>query len=99
MATHEVGRRIAGRDNEDTIRWTPADRGVEGNDIADTWATAPAEGRPPEDDPAYIRETSLSHMARRATEAKSRAARDWIAEHVRTPDVTTRRGALTSAWG
>ena len=79
IAIREAGRRITSCNNTITVRWALAHRGVEGNEAADTWAKAAAERTPPGDDPAFLRETSLSHMARRATEARSQATRDWSA--------------------
>lgn len=80
---HEIGERIVGSNNTATIWRIPAHQNVGGEEVADTWAEAAAEGRPLEYDPAYQRETSLSHMTIRVTEARSQAIGDWITEHVR----------------
>ena len=71
VAIHEVGSRITSHGNAITVRRTPAHQGVEGNEAADTWAKAAAERTPPRGGPGYLRETSLSHMTPRATEARS----------------------------
>ena len=66
VAATEVCTRLVSRDNEVAIRWVPA----QGNETADEMAKAAAEGNHPEDAiPDELRwETSLSHMARVATE-------------------------------
>ena len=82
----ECGRVLA-RDNEVTIRWVPAHSKVAGNEKADEFAkvsarrTAPcSDGEVPDE---LLKEASLSHMARSATEARSHASAEWIASHVR----------------
>ena len=86
-AAIEVCSRILARDNEVTIRWVSAHSGASGNEMADEYAKAAAIGNArvetegvPE---GYMGETSLSHMARVATEARPRETADWIREHVR----------------
>ena len=65
------------------IRWVPAHHGV----LADEYAEAAAEGNRPgsavPDD--YRWETSLSHMTRVATEARSRTTTQWIAGRIGDP--------------
>ena len=79
IAVHEVGGRIASHSDTVTVGWAPAHRGAGGSEATGTWAMAAVERGPPKDgDPAYLRETSLSHMARRETEARSQATRDWL---------------------
>ena len=68
------------RGNSITVRWTPAHVGVEGNEYADALAKRAAEGRA---DPEYLGETSLSHLTRKTTKARSEAAGEWIWSHVR----------------
>lgn len=66
----------------------PANHGIEVNERADEVAKAAAEGIIPADAAAEAVpderrwETGLSHMARVATEARSRATAQWISEHV-----------------
>ena len=85
MASIEVERRIAAAGNMVTIRWVPAHAGAEGNEVADRYAKDAATGRAPGETlpEGYAGETSLAHMTRVATEARSRAEKDWIREHVR----------------
>ena len=53
--------------------------------MADQYAKDAATGRAPRErfPEGYAEETSLTHMTRVATEARSRATTVWIAEHVR----------------
>ena len=53
--------------------------------MADQYAKDAATGRAPGErlPEGYAEETSLAHMTRVATEARSRATTDWIADHVR----------------
>ena len=83
----EACARIMSRSNEVSIRWVPAHQGVLGNEKADEYAKASAEGgRPGNDVPDEYRwETSLSHMTRVATEARSQAAAQWIADRLENP--------------
>ena len=73
IAASEVCTRILVRDNTATIRWTPAHLGVEGNEMADTWARVAAERKAHTVDRFYMLETSLSHMTRKTAKAKTRA--------------------------
>ena len=82
----EVCDRVITRDNEVTICWVPAFNGIPGNERADEFIkTAASRAAPRSDDivPDELRrEASLSHVARSATEASSRASAEWIASHV-----------------
>ena len=75
MATRaiEIAERIVDQGNSITIRWTPAHRGVEGNERADQAARGAAELPP-------LRTTrdrfSLAYLGRRATERMPRRWRD-----------------------
>jgi hypothetical protein len=53
--------------------------------VADQYAKDAATGRAPRErlPEGYAEETSLAHMTRVATEARSKATTDWITEHVR----------------
>lgn len=67
VAVHEVRKRITARGSEVTVRWAPAYQRVEGNEMADTWAKAAADGSSYEDERAYLRVMRLSHMTRMST--------------------------------
>ena len=98
MATIEVSDRLRARSNEVTIRWVPAHQGTPGNEKADEYAKTAAdpEGAVPDD---YRWETSLTHMTRVATEARTRSTAQWIADHAGTPDGSTalQRGGVSGA--
>ena len=85
VAAIEVETRPAAAGNRVTIRWVPAHAGAEGNEVADQYAKDAANGRAPREEllGGYAEETSLAHMTRVATEARSRAMIDWITDHVR----------------
>ena len=85
VAAIEVETRLAAAGNRVTIRWVPAHAGAEGNEVADQYAKDAATGRAPSErlSEGYAEETSLAHMTRVATEARSRATTEWIADHVR----------------
>ena len=89
VAAIEACTRVLARDNEVSIRWVPAHHGVLGNEKADEYAKAAAgcEGRGPvsEVPDQYRWETSLSHMTRVATEARSRAAARWMGDRFGDP--------------
>ena len=87
IAATEGCSRVMPRDNETTVRWVPAHHGVPGNEKADEYTKAAAEGeRPDITVPDELRwETSLSHMARVATEARSRRTKQWISERLGDP--------------
>ena len=59
--------------------------GGSGSEMADQYAKDAATGRAPRErlPEGYAEETSLAHMTRVTTEARSRATTEWIAEHVR----------------
>ena len=68
-------------------RWTPGNKRVKGNEIADTYAKWAADGYPDAMDNSSLREAGLAHLTRRATEAGTRSTKDWI-----LLDPTTRQG-------
>ena len=79
--------RVLSRDNEVSIWWAPAHRGALGNEKADEYAKAVAEGNRPGDAVPndYRWETSLSHMARVVAEARSRMTAQWTADRIGDP--------------
>ena len=81
----EAGSRPTCRGNSVTIRWTPTHLGVERHEVADLYekGAGTAESELHAVDRAYMRETSLAHMARLATEAKTSDANSWTASHIR----------------
>ena len=82
-ATIEASRRLRARGNDVTIRWTPSHQGVPGNERADTGARAAAAGDRETASPTYLREASLSHLTRLATETRSAETSRWIRERVK----------------
>ena len=85
IASMEACSRILGRDSGVTTRWVPAYHGVTDNEKVDEYARAAAEGRSPDgkSPDTYRWETSLSHMAKAAAEARARSTNEWISSHVR----------------
>lgn len=83
VAAIDVCSRPVQRGNIVTIRWTPTHSRVECEEVAGGWAEAAAECAFDMVDGSFLRETSLTHMARRATEAESRNTSAWITEHAK----------------
>lgn len=85
--TIEVGTRLAAKNNEVSVMWVPAHKGVAGNEFMDGLAKEAAGGRPRDDleeVPDKIRwQASLPHLSRQATEGRARDATQWITAHVR----------------
>ena len=74
IASIDMATRILARDNELTVRWVPVHHEAPGNERADVLSKAATDGS--SDDAAvvpdeYRWDTSLSHMTRVATEARS----------------------------
>ena len=65
--------RLQERDNSVTLCWVPAHNGVQGNEVADEYVRAAAEGADPGDpvQGEYRWETSLPHITRVAAERRS----------------------------
>ena len=82
-ATIDASRWLRARGNDITIRWTPSHQGVAGNERADVCAGAAAAGNRAVASPAYLREASLSHLTRLATEARSTETSRWIRERAK----------------
>ena len=87
VAATEVCSCILARDNDITIRWVLEHSGAAGNEVADEYAKSVATGDAPVETEGipegYINETSLSHLTRVATEARSHGAAEWISGHFR----------------
>ena len=83
----EICSRIMSRQNKVTIRWVPAQHGVPGNEKADEFARAAAEGDRPESEVAdELRwQTNITHITRIATENKTQKTKQWISEHLGDP--------------
>lgn len=79
VASIEVAAQILARGGEITVRWVPAHHEVPGNERADEFVKAMADGSYPNDSVSdeYRWETSLSHMTRVAVKARSRSAARW----------------------
>jgi len=74
-------REMGERGDSLTIRWVPGHANIEGNEVADFWAKNAAQNRGYATNKAYLNETSLAFMSRKATEARSDGTTKWIAEH------------------
>ena len=89
VAAIEGCTRVMARNNKVTVRWVPAHHGVAGNEKADEYAKAAAEGDRPDSlraVPDKLRwETSLSHMTRVATKAPACRTRQWTSERLGDP--------------
>ena len=69
----------------------PSPSGFPGNEKADEYAKAAADGAEPSDTVPddYRWGTSLSHMTKVTTEAQARSTARWIAEHTGDPEGST----------
>lgn len=87
VAAIEVSTRLRARRNEIAVCWVSAHQGAPGNEKAGEYAKIAANGGQPEDavPDDHRWETSLSHMARVATEARARTVAQWIAERTEDP--------------
>ena len=71
-AVVETFYELRGRGCSILARWTPAHRGVEGNEHADALVRQAAGGEEERADPDYLGGGSLSRLTRKTTEARSR---------------------------
>ena len=78
----EVHNWLASRGNILTLRCIPGHTGVGGNEVADEWAGESAKSVGDTLPRAYLRETSIAHLARAANEATSTGVSRWIVDHV-----------------
>jgi hypothetical protein len=71
--------------NTITIRWVPGHADIEGNEVADKQAKRVAQNlvAAVRYEPNIMKFTSISHLRRRAKEARSTGCREWIDEHCR----------------
>jgi ribonuclease HI len=64
------------------LRWVPAYKGIEGNEIADCWAKVVAKGE--EGELRRVeREMSLAHVKRRTSEERQVKSKRWIQEKLK----------------
>ena len=61
----------------------PSPRGVEGNEIAVSYAKRGAEGYADAVGPVYLQGTSPAQLSRNTTEAESQRTREWIRRHAK----------------
>lgn len=77
MAIITTGEQLRTRGCSATIRWTPARKGIEGNEVANNLAKAAAVSTIYATDRKYLRETGFAHLSRKTTEKRSEATKDW----------------------
>ena len=82
-AVVDMAYELRQRGNSITVRRDPAHLSEESNKHADATAKRAAGGEEDRASPEYLGEASLSHLTRKTTEARSRATREWIRDHVR----------------
>ena len=75
-ATIEVAEGLVGKGCSITLRWTPAHKGVEGNEVADSFAKEAARGACDSVGRRILRQASLSRLTRVTTEARAQGTRD-----------------------
>ena len=61
----EVAERLQTRGCAVTLRWTPAHKGFEANEMADEYAEAAVESKCHVTDRRFLREANLAHLTRR----------------------------------
>lgn len=69
-----------------SLRWAPAHKGVEGNEMVDAFAKAAAVDASDSVKQQPLREASLSHLTRATTEARAQGTRDCVlvSSHVKS---------------
>ena len=85
----EVFNRMVARGNDVAIRWVPAHQGMPGNDKADEYAKAAAEGGNLVRSQMSTGGRPAYRMTVVATEARPRTTAQWNPEHVWPPSKST----------
>ena len=75
-ATVEVTKRLTTQGFSVSLRWVPAHKGVEDNEMAGVFAKAAAEGASDSVGRQLPRQVSISHLTRVTTEARTQGTRD-----------------------
>ena len=95
----EVVGWVMANNNHIWICWVPAHRGIQGNEMVDEMAKEAASGQSDEVLDRVRWQTSLPHLARRTTERRTAATKQWIRDHVDQSDDIAPQEAAASGGG